>query len=361
MGLTLLGTLPLSAIQIGVAAALPGLSGRVNATASELSKVQASLAGLLDPSMPKFIPPDPATIAATLATAIAAQKGNLPTAMLPTTWITGGATASGELAVELGLIDAELALVGSIGATLAAGLDVGSLATWAWGGPVGAFGTRLAAATRGGWGKVAPGDPVGGVVIASTAFADWQHFGASFNVGTTARAPASGGGSLAFLGELSGGKLNTGTLAAKQPIDLYLGQLEGARLAVQASLDLSLGLNLPSVDVLLPGLSVNLDDLIGNVLSLDLAGGLELNIAGLTAQLEMLQLELGGFEAMISGGGLSVWKYDGPAGLFGASLEAEIKNGIPNAGDGTSIGYGLAIACGAPDAWGAFGLITLLG
>jgi hypothetical protein len=360
MGLTLLGTLPLSAIQLGVVAALPGLSGRVNAAVSDLSKVQASLAGALSGSA-TFIPPDPTTIAATLASAIAAQSGNLSNLVLPTTWITGSVSAGAELAVELGTIDAELALVGEIGATLSAGLDVGSLATWAWGGPVGAFGTRLAATTRGGWGKVSPGDPVSGVVIVSTAFADWQHFGASFNVGPTARAPASGGGALTFLGELSGGKLNTGTLAAKQPIDLYRTQLEGAKLAVEASLELTLGVNLPSVDVLLPGLSINLDDLIGNMLSLDLAADLQLNIDALSLQLEALQLELGGFEAMVTGGGLTVWKYDGPAGRFGASLEAEIKDGIPNAGDGSSIGYGLAIACGSPSAWGGFGLITLLG
>jgi hypothetical protein len=341
--LSLVGTLPVSALNLGLTAAPVGLQAEVEFLASEILRVQGLFAAQAQLALNVPAP----TLAAELQVGVSA--GALPTISLD---------MQAEIAIELGFIEAKLAVVGTLVAKLQAGVDAGGLIAWAYSGSTEGFGIQLDGATRFGFGAVDPDTEVQGLVIASESFSAWGNFGLGFNTGRPRQisGPVTSQQNLLLLGQLTGGQLNTGLLEVKVPIDLFLFQLRGLKAQAQASLEVSLGGALPSA-----GADLGLD--------LDAAFDAAINAGvDLDGMVRFLQLRVAGLldivaniNAQLSGGGLSMWAWRGPAKEFGAALRAELVGGMPGAGGPSTPVYGLAVACAVPSAWAAFGGIFRTG
>jgi hypothetical protein len=163
----------------------------------------------------------------------------------PATWVTLSGSAKASLLADIGLVEASLLVAGEVGLSINAGLGASGLAGWAWGGPAAGFGGTLAGVRT--WGRVPPSAAIQGIVVATEIQASWSAFGAGFNIGGS----AAGGGRLEFLGELSAGELNTGTLAFSEWLDLYLLKLRGLKAKLDYQLEVTLGLHLPNPQVLI--------------------------------------------------------------------------------------------------------------
>jgi hypothetical protein len=192
--------------------------------------------------------------------------------------------------------------------------------------------------------------------MATEDFSAWGSFSLGFNTGRSATQPATGeAGTLDYLGVLDGGQLDTGVLKASLPIALYLLELQGLKVNLEAQLQVTLGLNLPPLPALAAAFDVSIPDLFANLLTVKTDFTLELQ--GLNAQLQLLldlTTELG---LMISGGGLSVWSYSGPAGALGQDLRSVLAAGLPGGTGPNTPAYGLVVACELPAVWSTFGLI----
>ena len=359
MTIAQIGTLPVSGVNLGLVASLPALTAEIDQLTLDLSRLGVALEAQVTFGL--NLPPN---ITAYLSQfALNFDVSVLVSSFNPTNWVTLNADANVELVVELGLIDAKLAVVAAIDAELSAGLDTGSLTAWTYAGNARGFGTELKYATQNGFGSVAPTADINAIIIGCEDFSSWENFGASFNIGTSADedlGTTSTQQDLLCLGTLTGGQLNTGVLELYARLRLFLLELQGLRAAVLAQIDLSLGLNLPDPQVIIDaGLEIDLDLAMDNLVNIqvDIAAQLE----GIQLKIDLLLELIAEISAQLSGGGLTVWSYSGPAGLFGSEFAPEIINGMPGAsGPGATV-YGLVIACAFPAAWASFGNIMITG
>ncbi len=351
MGLSLSGVLPVSAINVGVVAAIPGIEEIIKKLAADITGLQLALEASLEvslnlPDLPSF------------GFSFSAYLAALPQNFNPANILTASATVNVDIGIQLGLIEAQIAIVGDLIATLEAGLVPGGIALWTYAGRAGSFGSALELQTKRGFGHVAPTDHIYGAVIATESFESWGSFSATFNTGTTSTEVATTDESkLTFQGFLGGEDLNTGVFELVQPIKLLLLELEGLRLQLLASIQVTLGINLPDINLLLDiaaNFSVDLafDNLIN--VKVDLVA----QIAGLQLQLEILIEFIVSLNLLLSAGGLAVWGYEGPASELGTSLAAEIGvPGIPS-GNGPDVpSYGIVLATKLPAVWASFGVI----
>ena len=350
MGLQLLGTLPVSAVNIGVSAALPVLQAKVSKLQLDLARLGVAISA--QASVQVTFPPDLPTLSAAFSAALNAEV--LASLLDPTSWVTASADASAELAYQLGLIDAQLTVVAKIVANLSAGLATGGLAGWSYRGAAGSFGARLGGLAG------ALGASVQAVVVATNAFTSWQAFSAGIHVGASSDQQLANQTELAelhYLGALGGAQWCTGLAELKKVLDLFVLDLQGLRASLAAQLEVSLGLNLPDPLALVQvGAAVDLDWALGNLVSVD---------AGLALQLEGIQLEIAALlelivslQTQLMAGGLTVWSYAGASDELGSALTTELAQGLPGVeqGPGGAI-YGLAIATAQPSVWSDFGLI----
>lgn len=342
----------MAVLNIGLSASITGIQSQVDALLTDIASFQESIA-----LQATFIPPNPAAVAVGFTTAT--DPVSLALALNPSNFATGAASFNADLVTELGLIEAQLAVIGELVANFDAGLSSGDLAGWSYAGRAAGFGESLAAQTRTGFGSVAADDNINALVIATELFASWESFSLGFNVGDSAdeeiQGPSTTAQNLTFLGTLGGGDWNTGLLAARLPIDIFLLELQAASASLQAQIQVSLGINLPPIDVLL-GISANFD-VSGLVAGLAIRADLLAQIQILQGRIDLLLQAITNFQLALSGGGLTLWVYGGPASEFGASFEQEVVGGLPNANGPEAPVYGLAIASQNPDAWASFGLI----
>lgn len=351
MALDLAGTLPVSVLNVGLAATPPGLQAQIALLEGELVKLQGSLAAeaALTVSPPSL---GLAAAAAAMLTppTIVQALGNV---------LTASATLNLEAVAELGLVELQLAAVGELSGRLQAGLDAGGLAAWTYRGHARGHGERLRAATSRGFGDVGPEQPISALILATESFSAWGNFGASFNVGDTVKrkeitGPTTTEERLVFLGALTGGQLNTGLAEFALPIDLFRLQLEGAKLNLQAQIDVSLGLNLPSIEALL-AIDVDLEVALNAFVSVDLAVAAQIELT--LGKIEALLKLIGDISVRLSGGGLSLWVYSGTAAGLGQAFASAMAGGMPGGSGPLAPVYGITIATAIPSAWADFGLI----
>ena len=350
MGLSLVGTLPVSALNIGLVAAIPGITQQILDLQAQIGGLSASFAAQAEVGLNL---PD----LSTLGFGISAQLTSLPGLLLPTNWVTVGASANLDLVAKLGLIELQLALVGELVLSLEAGISAGSLSFWSYTGPTSGFGQGLAAQTASGWGDTGPEAQVGGLVIATESGPSWSIFGENFRIGASRGVTASSQARrLVYEGVFNGGQLNTGLLGVKIPLDLYLLSLQGLAASLAFQIQVSLGINLPSLSSLVGALEVMLPSLVlENLVSVKV--NLALEIQALTVRVEFLLNLIASLQISLSAGGLTFWAYSGSAAGFGSGLRDALVNGMPGGSGPDAPIYGLAIASEAPALWASFGQI----
>lgn len=351
MALNLIGVLPVSGLQVGMVAGIPVLQAEVNQLSLDISNLGIALAaqGLIEVNLPDL---------SALTAGVSALISALPSIVIPANILTGAFNANADLAVQLGLVEIELALVGTLTANFQAGLDAGALSLWTYSGSAAGFGGKLAEQTRSGYPGVEANTVVEAIVIATEDFDSWGSFSATFNTGDTAAAPANPTvNDLRFQGTLRGAQLDTGMLSLSLPINLYLDLLRGLKATLEAQLEVSLGLNLPSVDALVDfAVGLDLSLLLENMLNIN--ANLALEIGNIQARIDILLKLILELDLVLNAGGLSVWKYSGPASRLGSELRDELRQGIPGGVGGAGAGaYGVVVSCAVPSAFAAFGLI----
>lgn len=358
MSIQYVGSLPVSSVNLGLAASINGLTAEIARLGIDLDKFTGALS--LQADITSALPPDP-TFPAAFAGALDLAK--LTEILTPANWVTLNADASTDLAAELALVQAQLDIVGEITGTLSAGLDAGSLTGWTYAGRARGFGTRLQAATAGGFGGVDPDTEVSALIIGCASFSSWGSFSAGFNTGESADedlGETTTEERLQCQGTLGGGQWNTGAQDVFARLDLVRLRLEGTKAALLAQLDIAAGLNLPDPgDLLDLALQVDLDLALENLASVQ---------TDLTAEIGSIQVRIDAvadlsaeISAQLSAAGLSLWSYSGRAGDLGAEFAPETHDGLPDAGGPDSAVYGLCIASASPSAWASFGQITATG
>ena len=351
MSMSLIGVLPVSGLNIGVQAALPGLALEVTSLQEMLAKLALSLAAQLEVSI--NIPQLPS-----ISAGIAAQIAAIPSSWNPANLFSCSLDAQADIGIELGLVTAQLAIVGEIVGSFSAGLDVPGLSAWSYAGRSASFGDQLASQTATGWQSHAPTDNVQGLVLATESFDSWGNFSGSFNTGRSSlrKVDPTKEANLTYMGTLGGGQLNTGVLDLFLPINLFLLELEALKLNLQFSLEAAIGINLPDLTLLLDILAnLSIDVMLDNLINVSVDIGA--SIAFLELQISFL-LDLQA-SLSIDAGGLALWSYSGPASGFGSSLQEAIADGVPGGSGPDAAAYGMAIATKLPAAWAGFGLIFL--
>jgi hypothetical protein len=349
MSISFVGSLPVSAVNVGLNASLGALDVEIAQLTVDLSGLAPALAGQLQmalniPNLPVLA----ANVGASLNPISAALE------MSP-----GGVTLQGvELALdgalELGLIEAKLAAVLAISVPIEGALAVGGIAGWSYAGSAAGFGERLRAATAGGFGRTAAMDTIGATIIATESPAAWVGLGSGFRTG-----PSSDG--LHYLGQLGASEWSFGLGSLMARIRLFIAELEGIKASLLAQLRVMAGLDLPDIDATLSvGANVfadlGIDGLVDNLINVDV--GIEASIGNIQAKIDALvslKLELA---ASLSAGGLAVWTYSGQASLLGEALASEISGGVPGGNGPAATINGLVVAA-SPASMGTFGAVFL--
>jgi len=343
------GTFPASGLNIGLAMAPIALN-------AEITKLQADITGFgiaaeAQVSMVASFPPNVEGYVTVFPLALDVTA--LASAFNPLNWVSLNADANASLVIEIGLIDAMLEIVGTVALAFEAGLSSGSLAGWSYAGRTAGFGSRLIPATENGFGTIAPDDQISALIIACADFGSWQGFSTGFNTGASSTddlgVTTTGEERLRFLGEIGGGEWNIGVYDVFARINLFLLELRGLKAAIEAQIDLSLGLNLPDVSVVVDaGLDVALS------LALEALVDVQLDILRIEAILELAA----SIALSLSGGGLTFWSYTGRAADLGREFAPEVAGGLPGTTTGPSApAYGVVIATKSPSAWASFGSI----
>ncbi len=353
--LQLAGVLPVSAINVGLVAAVGGLQAEVTKLTADLSELTFGL--IAQAQVTLDFPPNPLSIAANITAGL--NPLEIAAGLLPTNVLAGGIDASLESTIELGVVSIQISAVQQITIPLGIGLDAGGIAGWSYSGPAQGYGIELERATARGFGRFRATDQIVGVVIATESFASWGAFSQGVNTGGSGSIEATEDATLNYLGALNGGQWNTGVATLIARIRLLLDELRGIKAALQAQIQVSLGVNLPDVDVLLDaGLDVvadlGIDGLIDNLINVQTDFGAA--ISGIEAKIELLLDLIADLSLQLSAGGLAFWTYSGSAAGLGAELRTAIEDGVPSgSGPGASC-YGLVLAGTAPSMT-AFGTI----
>lgn len=341
MPIALAGVLPVSAINLGLNAALPSLTAKVTKLTADLSKLAPALAGQLKVSA-TFPPPLP-LFAAAITAGLNPAKLSASMGALSFT----GPHLNADLVARLGLIQGQLAIVESVVLPLELGLGAGSIAGWSYSGRAAGFGEQLAPATAQGFARTPPNAPVSGVIIATESLASWNAFSQRVHTGATGAPASSTDARLTFLGELGGAGWSSGLLPLKADLDLFLAELQGEQAGLEATIQMSLGLTLPAPDVIVDaGLSIVADlgvaGLLDNMVNVraDITGA----IGTIQAQIDGVLALTGAIGGQLSAGGLALWTYSGTASGFGAAFKEAVKNGIPAGSGPAAPAYGIALA-----------------
>jgi len=352
VGLEYGGTLPVSAINVGLAASIGGLSAELAVVTAGLTSVELAAAGSVEVA---FNEPNIPAIFAT----IEASNNPLEVAANVSAGSVTGVDVAADIGVELAFVEAQLAVAAAVTSTLGVGLESGSIAGFSYAGRAQGQGTKLEAATANGCGRRAASDQIQAVVIVSESFASWGAFSSGVHTNAPNAPPAAGTERLSYLGELGGGAWNTGVADLIKRLRLFVLNLEGQKSYLEASLELALGLNPPDVDALVSvGLDIvadfGVDGLIDNLVNVD--ADFDLATDSINLKISAIVDLITGLEAQLSAGGLSFWTYSGPISGLGSELRAALVDGLPNGSGPDAIAYGLVLFGEAP-AMSVFGNI----
>ncbi len=351
MTIGFVGSLPVSAVNVGLNASLVALDVEIGQLTVDLSGLAAAGTAQIEVSA-SFPPNVPAYTAALGATCNPLEVG---LQLTPGIFSVNAAPLAVDAGVELGLVEAKLAAALAISEPLEAGLAVGGIAGWSYAGTAKGFGDALQRATAGGFGRTAADTQIQATILATENPVTWLGLGSGFHTG----APSPG---LHYLGQLGASEWSFGLGTIMARLRLFLLQLRGLKATLEYQIQFCLGLEMPDVDLVVDtGLDViadlGIDGLLDALVNINIE--LDASIAGLQARIDaLLALQLS-IAASLSGGGLAVWTYAGPASLLGVELQGQITNGVPGGnGPGASIN-GLVVAA-SPVAMGTFGSIFLV-
>lgn len=345
----LVGTLPLTAINLGLGASVAGLNAEVTklqADASDLSPaVQASIEVSAD------FPPNPTSFAALIGAGLSVPE--LAAVLSPAGFTVSAADPSVDVAVKLGFIETQLGIVAGIRTQLEAGLDAGGISGWSFAGRAALFGPTLDALIRNGFGKLGPGDPVQGIVIVTQALESWNAFSESMNVApappTTPRITAHG--------ERSAANWNTGTARLFAELRAFENELEGMKAGLEADARIAIGLGLPDPTIIVEAgaeifANIGIDGIMSDMVNVraDVGG----TIGAIQADVNATLALIADVNAQLAAGGFVVYSYNGRADRLGAELTTALQGGLPGGFGPNAVVYGLALA-GSPPAMSVFG------
>ena len=348
MPLVFVGTLPVSGINVGLVSAVVGLNAEVAKLQADLSGLNAALAGQIQ--VTASFPPNAAGVTAAITgqlnpAAIAASFAGFPA-------IT--ASANLDLTAKLGIINAQIEVVSEILVPLELGLGAFGIAGWSYAGRAPGFGVALAADTENGFPGFAPDASIEAVIIATENFGSWGSFSESVDTGGTAQDQvAADVENLRFMGFKTGAGWNFGVASVFAKIRLFLAEIEGLAAALEAQIEISLGIGLPDISALLDvGLSIDIGVALDNLINVQTDFGAA--ITGLQAIIDARLAFIAELNAQLSAGGLAFWTYSGRADGLGASLRDAIQNGVPSGSGPKAVAYGVALA-GTASSMGQFG------
>lgn len=339
-----MGSLPVSAINVGLAASVAGLTAKGAKLSADLAKLTPALAGQIEIGLD--FPPNPASYLGAIGAAL--NPAELAAVVNPVNMVGASADISVELALDLALVTAQLAVAEGVQGTLNAGLDAGGIAAWSYSGGAPGFGTELERYTSSGFGSTPPDAQVQAVIIATESFAAWRAFSSGVATGRSASTEADSSQELlAFLGELPARSLNLGVAQVGASIDLLVADLRGQKSGIEAAAKMAAGLTLPDIEATVgAGLDVFAELGIGGLLenmvtiSADVTGG----IGAISAQIDAVANLSADIASQLSAGGLMFWTYSGPASGLGAALRGELADGIPGGTGRRASAYGLVVA-----------------
>src|SRR5262245_38961845 len=128
MPIRLVGTLPLSAVNVGLAASLPGVSAEATKLAADITDLTPAVQASID--VASNFPPNAAAYAAAIQAALA--PGELAAVLTPANFTAIAVEANTAVFAKLGFIQGQIALVSGIRASLAGGLEAGSISGWSY-------------------------------------------------------------------------------------------------------------------------------------------------------------------------------------------------------------------------------------
>lgn len=344
MPLVRAGSLPVSAINIGLAASVAGLTAKAAKLQADVSKLVPALAGQVQCALD--FPPSPSAYIGPIGAAL--NPLELGAIFNPATMSGASVDIQASGIIDLAAVTAQLAIVEKLQTMLSTGLDVPGVAGWVYSGPGVGLGASMGDFTVTGFGTTPADAQIQAMVVATESLAGWRAFSKSVETGGTANAPASPqAGRLTFLGELPGRRWNSGVAKLGADLDLLVADLRGTKSAIAAQAKVAIGVNLPEVGAVVgAGLnvmaSIGIGGLLGNMVNVraDITGA----IGGVLAKIDAL-VKLGAdIAAQLSAGGLTLWTYAGSASGLGEALRSELAAGIPGGTGPRAPAYGLVLA-----------------
>jgi hypothetical protein len=352
----LIGTLPVSAINVGLAASLGGLNAKVAKLQADVSALSPLVEGQAQLALD--FPPNIVGYTATLAASN--NPLEVAAALSPAAVTANGVDTNIELVAEGGFIEGQLAIVGSLSASLGAGLNAAGIGGWTYAGRVGGCGELLTQDTRTGYGRTTGDAQIQAVIIFTESFDSWGSFSQGCNTGSSSAAPAAATDArLAFLGELGGNKWNTGVDHVLADLDLFLAELEGLKASIDAQIAMTVGVGLPEVDLLVEvgaGIiaDVGIDELLDSLVNVDI--GLDAAIGSINLKLDQVLSLIADINGQLSAGGLSFWVYTGSASELGPAVRDALTDGLPGGSGPDAVTYGLVLA-GTAASMATFGAV----
>lgn len=301
------GDIPLSVLNVGIAAAMPGVVAQATVLLADLAAMApAPLLQTAFAASPPLLPD--------LDSLVAAGDNLLAYAstLNPANWGPAAASVNVSVAADLGFAEAQLAIVGQALGAVEAGVATGGIATWCYAGPAPSYfdGLLDRAASE----YYLREQVVDAFVVATDSDAAWATFAAGFNDAGLRDSP---GPRIVYSGGASAGNLLTSLGRAYDVVrNLYLDL--GARTTkLEADLQLTLGLDLPDpLDLMVP-VDVDLGAITATVDfdSMFQAVGLQVDaVLDLVAELDL----------QLSGQALACWHFRGPAGSMGAEVSRAV-------------------------------------
>ena len=337
MGLTSLGGRSAGHLHFALADALDIIDARLKTMLADQAQLAATFEAVLRPDF------DIGSISAGFslsASAVADLTADLP-----------GVSVAGNLQLA-----ADLQAIGTVSARVQALIDditgafsIGQIQTWAYKGAAGKFGTELSRASSQGVEMMAPTDEAFAVILATTTAANWIALSGAlytvFGADVEGATKTSAGVTTGQLFDAGGVPAPTALIGLSAAAPLL--QLELATLA-QLVAELNLG---ASLDVSIDPLSLSA------ALGAALAGAADFAIALPSLDVE-LDLNIGldlspvtiKLDAILNGGAVQVWKYEGPLGSLGSALSGATSGGIAG-GAPQDMAYGLVLCMSSPDDW----------
>jgi hypothetical protein len=338
MALAFQGSVPVSLVNIGLAASVPALDVQVEQLGVDIVALAPAVTGQLELSLN---PPDLASLTANLSGQL--DPLEVGAQLLPGTMPTLAADASVDLAIELALVEAKLAVAAAVRTQLAAGVAAPGISGWSYAGSALDLGQSLEVATAAGFGRTAADAEVRAMVVATESPASWSSFSEAVHTG-------DGAEGLQYLGELGGGQWNTGVADLLTRIDLFVAALEGRKSAIQVQLQVMAGAELPDPQVVVDaGLDayaeLGVDGLLDNLINVQT--DFDAEIGSIQLRLDLLVSLLADINAQLSAGGLALWSYSGSAASLGSEMRGAVAQGVPG-GSGRAASVQALVLCGTP-------------